>query len=90
MADRTRDIWNDNDGEEKKPKKHRGLRRFLTFFLILVVVLGVVLFLLAGGTWVLVPTIAGVGTIITAFFMGPVIEFFNRTVARPMLNKGNN
>ena len=43
MADRTRDIWNDNDGEEKKPKKHRGLRRFLTFFLILVVVLGVVL-----------------------------------------------
>ena len=43
MADRTRDIWNDNDGEGKKPKKHRALRRFLTFFLILVVVLGVVL-----------------------------------------------
>ena len=44
MADSTRDIWNDDDGEErKKPKKHRGLRRFLTFFLILVVVLGVVL-----------------------------------------------
>ena len=57
---------------------------------IVCVVLGVVLFLLAGGTWGLVPTIAGVGTIITAFFMGPVIEFFNRTVARPMLNKGNN
>ena len=50
------------------------------------VVLGVALFLLAGGTWGLVPTIAGVGTIITAFFMGPVIEFFNRKVARPMLN----
>ena len=43
MADRTHDIWNDNDGEEKKPKKRRGLRRFLTFFLILAVVLGVVL-----------------------------------------------
>ena len=54
---------------------------------IVCVVLGVVLFLLAGGTWGLVPTIAGVGTIITAFFMGPVIEFFNRTVARPMLAK---
>ncbi|MBR2924925.1 MAG: YitT family protein [Clostridia bacterium] len=53
------------------------------------VVLGVVLFLLAGGTWGMVPTIAGIGTIITAFFMGPVIEFFNRTVARPMLAKGN-
>lgn len=28
---------------------------------------------------------AGVGTIITAFFMGPLIAFFNRTVAIPML-----
>lgn len=27
----------------------------------------------------------GVGTIITALFMGPLIAFFNRTVARPML-----
>jgi len=26
----------------------------------------------------------GVGTIITAFFMGPLIEFFNRTIAEPM------
>ena len=50
------------------------------------VVSGVVLFLLAGGTVGMIPTIAGVGTIITAFFMGPLIEFFNRTVARPMLS----
>ena len=43
MADTTKDIWNDNDGEEEQaPKKHRGLRRFLIFFLTLVVVLGVV------------------------------------------------
>lgn len=28
---------------------------------------------------------AGVGTIITAFFMGPLISFFNKTVAIPML-----
>lgn len=27
----------------------------------------------------------GLGTIITAFFMGPLVDFFNRTVARPML-----
>ena len=51
------------------------------------VVLGVGLFLLAGGTIAQVPTIAGVGTIITAFFMGPLIEFFNVKFARPMLQK---
>ena len=43
------------------------------------------IFLLAGGTWQDIPTIAGVGTIITAFFMGPLIEFFNVKVARPFL-----
>lgn len=53
---------------------------------IVCVVSGVALFLLAGGTVAAIPTIAGVGTIITAFFMGPLIEFFNRTVARPMLS----
>ena len=36
MADVTKDIWNDNDGEEEaKPKKKSGFRRFLTFALIL-------------------------------------------------------
>ncbi len=50
------------------------------------VILGVALFLLAGGKIESVPTIAGVGTIITAFFMGPLIEFFNVHVARPVLN----
>ncbi len=49
------------------------------------VILGVVLFLLAGGALRQVPTIAGIGTIITAFFMGPLIEFFNVHVARPLL-----
>jgi len=29
----------------------------------------------------------GVGTIITAFFMGPLISFFNHKVAEPFLNK---
>jgi uncharacterized membrane protein YczE len=32
---------------------------------------------------------AGVGTILSAFFMGPLIDFFNRTVAIPMLGKNN-
>ena len=51
------------------------------------VTLGVGIFLMSGGTWALVPTIAGVGTIITAFFMGPLIQFFNTHVAEPMLKK---
>ena len=51
------------------------------------VISGVVLFLMAGGTVGQIPTIAGVGTIVTAFFMGPLIEYFNKTVARPMLAK---
>lgn len=49
------------------------------------VIVGVCLFLLAGGDWVGILTIAGVGTIVTAFFMGPLIELFNRIIARPLL-----
>ena len=41
MADTTKDIWNDNDGEEEQPRKPRHLRNFLIFFLTLAVVLGV-------------------------------------------------
>lgn len=33
--------------------------------------------------WLLGATV-GIGTLITAFFMGPLIDFFNRTVAEPM------
>jgi uncharacterized membrane protein YczE len=32
----------------------------------------------------------GIGTIITAFFMGPLISFFNHNVAEPFLNEKNN
>lgn len=53
------------------------------------VVLGVFLFLIGGGSWAQVPTVAGVGTIITAFFMGPLIQFFRVRVAIPMLQKNN-
>ncbi len=52
---------------------------------IVCVILGCVLFLLSGGTYSEIPTIAGVGTVITAFFMGPLIEFFNVHIARPVL-----
>ncbi|MCR5790977.1 MAG: DUF6198 family protein [Lachnospiraceae bacterium] len=52
---------------------------------IVCVILGAVLFLLSGGKPGEIPMIIGIGTIITAFFMGPLIEFFNVHVARPML-----
>ncbi len=49
------------------------------------VILGILLYMLAGGELSKIPTIVGVGTIITAFFMGPLIEFFNVHIARPLL-----
>jgi uncharacterized membrane protein YczE len=49
------------------------------------VFVGVLLFLLSGqplsGLWGMI----GIGTIITAFFMGPLIEFFKVYVAQPFL-----
>lgn len=54
---------------------------------IVCVILGAALFVLGGGKISAIPTIAGIGTIITAFFMGPLIEFFNVHVARPILDK---
>jgi len=51
------------------------------------VIAGTVIFLVGGGALRDVPTIVGVGTIITAFFMGPLIEYFNDKIARPFLNK---
>lgn len=52
------------------------------------VILGCILFVVAGGEISAITTIAGIGTIITAFFMGPLITFFNKTVAIPFLNGG--
>lgn len=54
---------------------------------VICVLLGAGLFLLGGGKIAEIPTIIGIGTIITAFFMGPLIEVFNQKVAIPMLNK---
>lgn len=51
------------------------------------VVVGIAMFLIGGGAMALVPTFVGVGTILTAFFMGPLIDFFNRKFAIPFLNK---
>jgi uncharacterized membrane protein YczE len=51
------------------------------------VILGAVLFILGKGEFKDIPTFIGVGTILTAFFMGPLIDFFNRKIAIPMLDK---
>ena len=52
------------------------------------VALGALLYVAGGRKWSEIPEIAGIGTIITAFFMGPLIELFNAKIARPMLNAG--
>ena len=56
---------------------------------IVCVILGAVLFIIGKGEFKDIPTFIGVGTILTAFFMGPLIDFFNRKIAIPMLNKKN-
>ena len=49
------------------------------------VISGTLLCLLGGYTWLEVTGEVGIGTIITAFFMGPLIDFFNVKLARPFL-----
>ena len=49
------------------------------------VLLGLTLCLLGGYSLKQVGSVLGVGTIITAFFMGPLIGFFNRRAAEPFL-----
>jgi len=51
------------------------------------VITGIVLFLLGKGEIAMIPTFVGVGTILTAFFMGPLIDFFNRKFSIPFLNR---
>ncbi len=51
------------------------------------VVLGIALCLIAGYSMGRISAEVNIGTIITAFFMGPLIEVFNRKVARPFLER---
>jgi uncharacterized membrane protein YczE len=54
------------------------------------VVTGIFLFYLSGQPLSNLAEMVGPGTIITAFFMGPLIEFFNVHVAQPFLNENPN
>ena len=49
--------------------------------------LGILLFLLGKGNLADIPAFVGIGTILTAFFMGPLIDFFNRKVSAPFLEQ---
>ena len=49
------------------------------------VLLGVILFFLSGQDLSGLFAIVGVGTIISAFMMGPMIDFFSRKIFEPML-----
>ena len=50
---------------------------------------GVGLFFLSGGRFSGIGAVVGIGTVITAFFMGPLLDFFKRKVAEPMLSSGS-
>lgn len=52
------------------------------------VLLGIGCFLLGKGKPGEILTFAGVGTVVTAFFMGPLIDFFQRKAAIPFLERG--
>ena len=60
---------------------HATSNRFIS------VLIGVVLLLISGKNITEIFGSVGVGTIITAFFMGPLITFFNVHVAQPILGK---
>lgn len=49
------------------------------------IVLGISMFLLSGGKPAEITTFVGIGTIVTAFCMGPLIDWFNRKISAPML-----
>lgn len=69
-------------------KWHIGQFKYIRILTDLICVgLGAGLFLLGGGKVSEIPTIIGVGTILTAFFMGPLIEVFHQKVALPLLHK---
>ena len=54
---------------------------------VICVILGILLHLLGGGALGGIPAFVGAGTIVTAFFMGPLIDFFNERCAKPFLGR---
>jgi len=53
------------------------------------IALGISMFLLAGKTENSMSSLIGVGTILTAFCMGPLIDSINRTISMPLLSRNS-
>lgn len=51
----------------------------------LCILIGIVLFQLSSQSAQVIPTFVGVGTVVTAFCMGPIIDYFNKRVVLPFL-----
>lgn len=68
--------------ERWKPAQFRFCRIVCDF---ICVIAGVLLFMASGKPFNEIWQLVGIGTIITAFFMGPLIEYFNVHVAQPFL-----
>lgn len=49
------------------------------------IVMGILLFLISGGTVAGIASFVGIGTILTAFCMGPLIHFFNEKISKKLL-----
>lgn len=54
---------------------------------IVCILLGIGMYLLSGGALRQVTAFVGIGTIVTAFCMGPLIDLFNRKLSAPLLQK---
>ncbi|MCD8111005.1 MAG: hypothetical protein LUE14_13110 [Clostridiales bacterium] len=68
---------------------HKGQFRWVRILTDAVcVALGGLLYCLAGGSLSELGAQIGVGTVVTALFMGPLIDFFNRRVSQPILKRG--
>ena len=67
---------------------HLGQFRFCRIATdVVCVICGVGFYFISGGTISGLGTVAGIGTVVTAFFMGPLIDWFNVHLARPFLEK---
>lgn len=49
------------------------------------ILLGIGCYLLSGGEVGQIAAFVGIGTVLTAFFMGPLVDLFNRKIAQPLL-----
>ncbi len=68
---------------------HKGKFKFVRIITdICCVLIGATLFIIAKGSFPAVFSIVSFGTIITAFFMGPLVQFFCDKVAEPFLRHG--